>query len=106
MLTGLWDLKRYSKLPQKAVLKITWSMSAWKLLATSYGIVIVWFLYSTLPGPALEIRGEGWSYRPLEKGRGPVSKKVFFRPFGPQSGLKIRCPPPPRGRSPGPATVV
>ena len=55
MLTGLWDLKRYSKLAQKAVLKITWSMSAWKLLATSYNIVIVWFL----PDPGLEIRGVG-----------------------------------------------
>ena len=59
MLTGLWGLKRYSKLPQKAVLKITWSMSAWKLLATSYNIVIVWFLYSTLPDPGLEIRRVG-----------------------------------------------
>ena len=59
MLTGLWDLKGCSKLAQKAVLKITWSMSAWKLLASSYGIVIVWFLYSTLPDPGLEIRGVG-----------------------------------------------
>ena len=59
MLTGLWDLKRYSKLAQKTVLNITWSMSAWKLLATSYNIVIVWFLYSTLPDPGLEIRGVG-----------------------------------------------
>ena len=30
-------------------------MSAWKLLATSYSIVIVWFL----PDPDLEIRGVG-----------------------------------------------
>ena len=69
-------LKRYSKLAQKAVLKTTWSMTAWKLLATSYNIVIVWFLYSTLPDPDLEIRGGGvgQSFRPLEKGRGPVSK--------------------------------
>ena len=51
-------------------------MSAWKLLATSYNIVIVCFLYSTLPDPDLEIRGGGvgQSFRPLEKGRGPVSK--------------------------------
>ena len=34
-------------------------MSAWKLLATSYNIVIVWFLYSTFPDPGLEIRGVG-----------------------------------------------
>ena len=91
MLTGLWDLKRYSKLAQKAVLKITWSMSAWKLLATSYNIVIVCFLYSTLPDPDLEIRGGGvgQSFRPLEKGRGPVSKT--------KGG---------GGGSPGPPTVV
>ena len=76
-------------------------MSAWKLLATSYGIVIVWFLYSTLPAPGLEIRGVGGggSSRPLERGRGPVSKKIFFRPFGPQSALKIRWDP---GSPPGP----
>ena len=55
MLTSLWDLKRYSKLAQKTVLNITWSMSAWKLLASSYSIVIVWFL----PDPDLEIRGVG-----------------------------------------------
>ena len=59
MLTGLWDLKRYSKLAQTTVLNITWSMSAWKLLATSYNIVIVWFLYSTVPDPALRVGGKG-----------------------------------------------
>ena len=59
MLTGLWGLKRYSKLAQKTVLNITWSMSAWKLLASSYGIVIVWFLYSTLPDPVLNVRVGG-----------------------------------------------
>ena len=82
MLTGLWDLKRYSKLAQKTVLNITWSMSAWKLLASSYSIVIVWFLYSTVPDPDLEIRGVGGSSRPLERGRGPVPKKLFFGPSG------------------------
>ena len=59
MLTGLWVLKGCSKLAQKAVLKITWSMSAWKLLASSYNIVIVWFLYSTVPDPALRVGGKG-----------------------------------------------
>ena len=54
MLTGLWGF-----VAQKTVLNITWSMSAWKLLATSYNIVIVWFLYSTLPAPALKIRVGG-----------------------------------------------
>jgi len=29
------------------------------------------------------------SSRPLDKGRGSGLKKTFFRPFGPQFGLKI-----------------
>ena len=78
MLTGLWDLKIYSKLAQKTVLKITWSMSAWKLLATSYSIVIVWFLYSTVPDPDLEIRGGGRGViQTPRKGEGPdLQKKI------------------------------
>ena len=53
-----------------------------------------------MPVPDLEIRGGGWSSRPLDKGEGPVSKKTFFRPFGPQVGLKIRW----GGGGPGPRT--
>ena len=54
-----------------------------------------------MPVPDLEIRGGGWSPRPLDKGEGPVSKKNFFRPFGPQVGLKIRWG---GGGGPGPRT--
>ena len=89
MLTGLWGLKRYSKLAQKTVLNITWSMSAWKLLASSYSIVIVWFLYSTLPGPDLKIRlggGGGTVIQTLRKGEGSGLQKSFF--FAP-SGLSL-----------------
>ena len=41
-----------------------------------------------MPDPDLEIRG---------RGAGVASKKSFFRPFGPQFGLKIRV----RGRGGG-----
>ena len=43
-----------------------------------------------MPDPDLEIRGGGGgrSSRPLGKGGGALQK--FFRPFGPQFGLKIR----------------
>ena len=34
--------------------------------------------------------GGGRSSRPWDKERGAVLKKIFFRPFGPQLGLKIR----------------
>ena len=58
----------------------------------------------TVPDPDLELRGAGRggarSSRPLDKGEmGPVSKK-FFRPFGPQFGLKIRGGPGPPGTVP------
>ena len=45
--------------------------------------------YSAESTADLEIRG-AWSSRPLERGWGVVSKKTFFRPFGPQFCLKIR----------------
>ena len=48
-----------------------------------------------MPDPNLEIRGGGGSSRPLDKGRGAVSKKFFF-----QFGLKIRG-----GTSPGSTTA-
>ena len=44
-----------------------------------------------MPDPDLEKRGGGGcSSRPGEKGRGAPVTKIFFRPFGPQFGLKIR----------------
>ena len=43
-----------------------------------------------VPDPDLEKRGGGWSARPWDKGRGAPVSKIFFRPFGPQFGLKIR----------------
>ena len=48
--------------------------------------------------PDLQIRGE--SGHPGSEIRGGGSQKTFFRPFGPQFGLKIRGP------SPGTATAV
>ena len=45
----------------------------------------------TVADPDLQIRGGGL-------------QKDFFRPFGPQFGLKIRPPPP--GTSPGSATAI
>ena len=46
----------------------------------------------SVPDPDLEISGVGRSSRPLDKGKwreGGWSPKFFFRPFGPQFGLKI-----------------
>ena len=58
--------------------------------------------FSTVPDPDLEIGGEGGGHPdPLKKGGGGGGglQKIFYRPFGPQFGLKIRgaCPlaPPP-----------
>ena len=57
-----------------------------------------WFAckLTTVPDPDLEIKGGGG------KGRGADLRKNFFRPFGPQFGLKIRG----RGSSPGSATAL
>ena len=48
-------------------------------------------LLLSVPDPDLGIRGGGggWSSRPLDEGGGGLQKQ-FFRPFGPQFGLKIR----------------
>ena len=35
-------------------------------------------------------KGGRWSSRPWDKGRGAPVSTIFFRPFGPQFGLKIR----------------
>ena len=68
--------------------------------------LIVFHAYSTVPDPDLEIwdkreEGGGRSSRLLDGGGGG-SPKNFFRPFGPQFGLKIRG----RGSSPGSATAL
>ena len=56
-----------------------------------------------MPHPDLEIRGGGDSHpEPLIRGGSP--KKIFFRPFGPQFGLKIGGDQGPLGPSPGSAT--
>ena len=60
--------------------------------------------------PDPQIRGGGGGGHPDPEisvgGLGAVSKKIFFQPFGPQSGLKIKgCPGPPVP-SPGFATSV
>ena len=58
--------------------------------------------------PDLQIRGGGGGGRgghpDPEKGRGPSLKKTFFRPFGPQLGLKLGGGPGPPGPSPRSAT--
>ena len=57
----------------------------------------------TVADPDLQIRGAR-SSRPWDKGCG--LQKDFFRPFGPQFGLKIRGGPSPPGTSPRSATAI
>ena len=73
---------------------------------TFYGGNVVRVL--ALPDADLEIRDWGQSSKPLEKGGGgggglQKTPKNFFRPFGPQFGLKIRGNP---GPSPGSVTFL
>ena len=58
----------------------------------------------TVAVPDLQIRGGGQSSRPWDKGGGGLQKD-FFRPFGPQFGLKIRGAGPP-GTSPRSTTAI
>ena len=46
----------------------------------------------------IQIMGEGGVIQTLRSGGGRAGFKIFFRPFGPQFGLKIR-------RGPGPGCV-
>ena len=55
-----------------------------------------------MPHPDLEIRGGDSHPEPLIRGGG--LQKKFFRPFGPQFGLKIGGDQGPLGPSPGSAT--
>ena len=78
---------------------------------TFYGGNVVRVL--AVPDTDLEIREWGQSSRPLEKGEGgvgwvrsPKISKNFFRPFGPQFGLKIRANPGPPGPFPGSVTFL
>ena len=78
---------------------------------TFYGGNVVRVL--AVPDTDLEIREWGQSSRPLEKGEGgvgwvrsPKISKKFFRPFGPQFGLKIRANPGPPGPFPGSVTFL
>ena len=73
---------------------------------TFYGGNVVRVL--VVPDTVLEIRDWGQSSKPLEKGGGgggglQKTQKNFFRPFGPQFGLKIRENP---GPSPGSVTFL
>ena len=73
---------------------------------TFYGGNVVRVL--AVPDTVLEIRDWGQSSKPLEKGGGgggslQKTQKNFFRPFGPQFGLKIRGNP---GLSPGSVTFL
>ena len=68
------------------------------------------FWIGAVPDPDLEIRevwggGGGWSSKPGDNRGAPRGPKFFFRPFGPQFGLKIKGGAPP-GPSPGSATEV
>ena len=58
-------------------------------------------MHYTVTDPDLQIRGEGGGavIQTLRKGVA-VSKKIFFRPFAPQFGLKIRGRPGPPGPLP------
>ena len=68
------------------------------------GILGVTFL-SGGSRPSDKVGGRGVGViQTLRKGGGGL-KKEFFRPFGPQFGLKIRGVPGPPGRSPGSGTV-
>ena len=62
-----------------------------------------------VPDTDLEIREWGRSSRSLENGGGAGGgclQKNFFRPFGPQFGLKIKGGPGPPSPSPGSATFL
>ena len=60
---------------------------------------------NTVADSDLQIRGEEDSHPDPEK-RGDRSLRTFFRPFGPQFGLKIRGVAEPQGPSPGSATGI
>ena len=61
---------------------------------------------NSVPDPHLKIRGVGArSSRPLGKGGGGALSKTFFRPFGPQFGLKTKGAGR-QGPSAGSATVI
>ena len=63
---------------------------------------LVLSLRSTVADPDVQIKVGGAVIQTQRYQGGPVLQKNFFRPFGPQFGLKIRGPDP----SPGSATVV
>ena len=62
--------------------------------------------HSAVADPDLQIREGGGGGHPDPEIRGaPASKKIFFRPFGPHFGLKIRGEGGPPGPSSGSATA-
>ena len=75
-----------------------WSLSLNVLYMTNFLSVDYIFddlLVNSVPDPHLEIRGGGGGGLVIQtlrwrRGRPPIN---FFRPFGPQFGLKIRCGP-------------
>ena len=78
---------------------------------TFYGGNVVRVL--AVPDTDLDIREWGQSSRPLEKGdggggwvRSPKISENFFRPFGPQFGLKIKANPGLPGPFPGSVTFL
>ena len=67
-------------------------------------------IHYAVADPDLLIRGVGGggrqSFRPQDKREGGSLKKIFFWPFGPQFGLKIRGRPGVPGPYPGSATAI
>ena len=59
----------------------------------------------TVPDSNLEIKGRG-VIQTLRKGRGPGLQKFFFRPLGPQFGLKTSGPGPPGPPAPSPVSTT
>ena len=94
-------LLRYINRSEITVLMCEHKLYPYGFRACAKAIGIVW---TTVADPDLQIRGggEGGGDHPDPEIRGgAVSSKNFFRPFGPQFGLKIRgCSAPPPGSSP------
>ena len=63
-------------------------------------------IHYAVADPDLLIRGGGSHSDPKISGRGGSLKKIFFWPFGPQFGLKIRGRPGVPGPYPGSATAI
>jgi len=57
--------------------------------------ITVYSIASPIADPELQTSGEPGHRDPEMRGGGPVLKKIFFGPFGPQFGPKLRGAGPP-----------